>query len=170
MHFVSARHGTGVGDLVASMIRAYEAAMRQMPTPALTKAMEKAMVQHQPPIVRGRRIRLRYAHQGGRNPPRIIVHGSQAAHVPESYKRYLANMFRDDVRPVRDAGVGGIPQRRRIRIWATSLRKSADSRPRRRSGASAASRRIAPSAQERRRAAAPSRPARRAAVTRSAGR
>ena len=96
MHFVSARHGTGVGELVASMIRAYEAAMRQMKTPALTKAMEKAMVQHQPPIVRGRRIRLRYAHQGGRNPPRIIVHGSQAAHVPESYKRYLANMFRDE--------------------------------------------------------------------------
>jgi len=96
MHFVSARHGTAVGDLVASMIRAYDAAMRQMKTPQLTKAMEKAMVQHQPPIVRGRRIRLRYAHQGGKNPPRIIVHGSQAAHVPESYKRYLANMFRDE--------------------------------------------------------------------------
>jgi GTP-binding protein len=96
MFFVSARHGTGVGDLVASMIRAYEAAMRQMKTPQLTKAMERAMVQHQPPIVRGRRIRLRYAHQGGKNPPRIIVHGSQAAHVPESYKRYLANMFREE--------------------------------------------------------------------------
>ncbi len=95
MHFVSARHGTGVGELTASMIRAYEAAMRKMPTPQLTKAMEAAMIQHQPPIVRGRRIRLRYAHQGGRNPPRIIVHGSQAAHVPESYKRYLANMFRE---------------------------------------------------------------------------
>jgi len=96
MHFVSARHGTAVGDLVHSMIRAYDAAMRQMKTPQLTKAMEKAMVQHQPPIVRGRRIRLRYAHQGGKNPPRIIVHGSQAAHVPESYKRYLANMFREE--------------------------------------------------------------------------
>jgi GTP-binding protein len=95
VHFVSARHGTGVGDLTASMIRAYEAAMRKMPTPALTKAMEAAMIQHQPPIVRGRRIRLRYAHQGGRNPPRIVVHGSQAAHVPESYKRYLANVFRE---------------------------------------------------------------------------
>jgi GTP-binding protein len=95
LHFVSARHGTGVGELTASMIRAYEAAMRKMPTPALTRAMEAAMVQHQPPIVRGRRIRLRYAHQGGRNPPRIVVHGSQAAHVPESYKRYLANMFRE---------------------------------------------------------------------------
>ena len=96
LHFVSARHGTGVGELVASMIRAYEAAMRQMKTPALTKAMERAMTQHQPPIVRGRRIRLRYAHQGGKNPPRIIVHGSQAAHVPESYKRYLANVFREE--------------------------------------------------------------------------
>jgi GTP-binding protein len=96
VHFISARHGTAVGDLTASMVRAYEAAMRKMPTPALTKCMERAMVQHQPPIVRGRRIRLRYAHQGGRNPPRIIVHGSQAAHVPESYKRFLANKFRDE--------------------------------------------------------------------------
>ena len=95
VHFVSAKHGTGVGDLVHSMIRAYEAAMRQMKTPELTKCMEAAMQQHQPPIVRGRRIRLRYAHQGGRNPPRIVVHGSQAAHVPESYKRYLANVFRE---------------------------------------------------------------------------
>ena len=96
VHFVSAKHGTGVGDLVHSMIRAYEAAMRQIKTPELTKCMEAAMQQHQPPIVRGRRIRLRYAHQGGRNPPRIIVHGSQSAHVPESYKRYLANMFREE--------------------------------------------------------------------------
>jgi GTP-binding protein len=95
IHFVSARHGTGVGDLVASMIRAYEAALRQMKTPELTRCMQAAMEQHQPPIVRGRRIRLRYAHQGGRNPPRIVVHGSQAAHVPESYKRYLANVFRE---------------------------------------------------------------------------
>jgi GTP-binding protein len=95
LHFVSARHGTGVGELVASMVRAYEAAMRQIKTPELTRCMQAAMTQHQPPIVRGRRIRLRYAHQGGRNPPRIVVHGSQAAHVPESYKRYLANVFRE---------------------------------------------------------------------------
>jgi GTPase len=96
VHFISARHGTAVGDLTASMVRAYEAAMRKMPTPALTRCMERAMLQHQPPIVRGRRIRLRYAHQGGRNPPRIVVHGSQSAHVPESYKRYLANRFREE--------------------------------------------------------------------------
>src|SRR3954464_15198524 len=95
MHFVSGRHGTGVGELVASMVRAFEAAMRQLKTPELTRCMQAAMEQHQPPIVRGRRIRLRYAHQGGRTPPRIVVHGSQASHVPESYKRYLANVFRE---------------------------------------------------------------------------
>ena len=96
VHFISARHGTGVGDLVGAMIRAYEAAMREIPTPQLTRAMERAMEKHQPPMARGRRIKLRYAHQGGKNPPRIIVHGSQAANVPESYQRYLQNMFRED--------------------------------------------------------------------------
>ncbi|NDD75419.1 MAG: ribosome biogenesis GTPase Der [Gammaproteobacteria bacterium] len=94
VHFISARHGTGVGELVAATIRAYDAAMTEIPTPKLTKALERAIVQHQPPLVRGRRIKLRYAHQGGRNPPRIIVHGNQTVHVPEAYTRYLANVFR----------------------------------------------------------------------------
>jgi GTP-binding protein len=49
---------------------------------------------HQPPLVRGRRIKLRYAHQGGRNPPRVVIHGNQTASVPEAYTRYLANVFR----------------------------------------------------------------------------
>mgnify|MGYP003337753422 CR=1 FL=1 len=66
-HFISARHGTGVGELVAATIKAYDAAMTEIPTPKLTKTLERAMVQHQPPLVRGRRIKLRYAHQGGRN-------------------------------------------------------------------------------------------------------
>ena len=94
VHFISARHGTGVGELVAATIKAYDAAMTEIPTPKLTKALERAMVQHQPPLVRGRRIKLRYAHQGGRNPPRIIIHGNQTVHVPESYTRFLANVFR----------------------------------------------------------------------------
>lgn len=94
VHFISARHGTGVGELVAATIRAYDAAMTEIPTPKLSKTLERAIAQHQPPMVRGRRIKLRYAHQGGRNPPRIIVHGNQTAHVPESYTRYLANVFR----------------------------------------------------------------------------
>jgi GTP-binding protein len=93
--FISARHGSGVGELAAAAVRAYEAAMREMPTPKLTKTLERAMEQHQPPLVKGRRIKLRYAHQGGRNPPRIVIHGSQAGSVPEAYKRYLANVYRE---------------------------------------------------------------------------
>ena len=96
VHFVSARHGTGVGELVQATIRAYDAAMRDIPTPLLTKTLERAIQQHQPPMVRGRRIKLRYAHQGGRNPPRIIIHGNQTKDVPDSYTRYLANVFRKE--------------------------------------------------------------------------
>ena len=94
VHFISARHGTGIGEIVAATIKAYDAAMTEIPTPKLTKVLERAIMQHQPPLVRGRRIKLRYAHQGGRNPPRIIVHGNQTVHVPEAYTRYLANVFR----------------------------------------------------------------------------
>ena len=96
VHFISARHGTGVGELVAATIRAYDAAMTQIPTPKLSKTLERAVVQHQPPLVRGRRIKLRYAHQGGRNPPRILLHGNQTKDVPDSYTRYLANVFRKE--------------------------------------------------------------------------
>src|SRR5271170_6986736 len=95
LHFISARHGTGVGELARDMIRGFDAAMRAMPTPALTKVLEKALQAHQPPLVRGRRIKLRYAHQGGRNPPRIIIHGNQTVSVPEAYRRYLANFYRE---------------------------------------------------------------------------
>jgi GTP-binding protein len=93
-HYISARHGTGVGELMRSTVRAYEAAMRTMPTKELTRTLEQALTAHQPPLVRGRRIKLRYAHQGGRNPPRIVIHGNQTASVPEAYTRYLANVFR----------------------------------------------------------------------------
>jgi GTP-binding protein len=95
IHFISARHGTGVGELARDVIRGFDAAMRAMPTPQLTRVMEKALEAHQPPLVKGRRIKLRYAHQGGRNPPRIIIHGGQTTAVPESYRRYLANVFRE---------------------------------------------------------------------------
>ena len=94
LHFISARHGTGIGELVQSTVRAYEAAMRAMPTRDLTRTLEQALTVHQPPLVRGRRIKLRYAHQGGRNPPRIVIHGNQTAAVPAAYTRYLANTFR----------------------------------------------------------------------------
>ena len=94
VHFISARHGTGVGELMGSVLKAYRAAMREMPTQELTRALEQAMHDHQPPLVRGRRIKLRYAHQGGRNPPVVVIHGNQTQHVPDAYRRYLENHFR----------------------------------------------------------------------------
>ena len=97
-HFISALHGTGVGDLLSGARRAAEAALRDLPTPELTRVLEAALEAHQPPLVRGRRIKLRYAHQGGRNPPVIVVHGNQVAHVPEAYRRYLVNTFREAFR------------------------------------------------------------------------
>jgi GTP-binding protein len=95
VHFISALHGTGVGELTRDVIRGYTGAMREMPTPELTRTLERALEAHQPPLIRGRRIKLRYAHQGGRNPPRIVIHGNQTADVPEAYRRYLANVFRE---------------------------------------------------------------------------
>ncbi len=98
IHFISALHGTGVGELIRAVAHAYDAAMREMSTPDLTRVLETAIQQHQPPLVRGRRIKLRYAHQGGRNPPIIVVHGNQVQHVPDAYKRYLGNVFRKNFR------------------------------------------------------------------------
>jgi len=94
LHFISARHGTGVGELIGAAVRAYDAAMREMPTPALTRTLEQAIAAQPPPLVRGRRIKLKFAHQGGKNPPRIIVHGNQTGAVPDAYSRYLGNVFR----------------------------------------------------------------------------
>ena len=91
---ISALHGTAVGDLLPAIERAYKAAMRDLSTTELTRELESAVTAHPPPIVRGRRIRLRYAHQGGRNPPVIVIHGNQTEHVPEAYRRYLVNRFR----------------------------------------------------------------------------
>jgi GTP-binding protein len=91
---ISALHGTAVGDLLPAVERAYAAAMRDMSTTELTRELESAVTSHPPPMVRGRRIRLRYAHQGGRNPPVIVIHGNQTDRLPEAYRRYLINRFR----------------------------------------------------------------------------
>ena len=98
VHFISARHGTGVGELMVSVLKSYRAAMRELPTKDLTRALEQALTLHQPPLVRGRRIKLRYAHQGGRNPPVVVIHGNQTQHVPDSYRRFLENHFRETFR------------------------------------------------------------------------
>ena len=91
---ISALHGTAVGDLLPAVERAYKAATRDLSTTELTRELESAIAAHPPPVVRGRRIRLRYAHQGGRNPPVIVIHGNQTDRVPEAYRRYLINRFR----------------------------------------------------------------------------
>jgi len=91
---ISALHGTAVGDLLPAVERAYKAATADLSTTELTRELESAVTAHPPPLVRGRRIRLRYAHQGGRNPPVIVIHGNQTKHVPEAYRRYLINRFR----------------------------------------------------------------------------
>ena len=91
---ISALHGTAVGDVLPATERAYRAATRDMSTTELTRELEAAVAAHAPPLVRGRRIRLRYAHQGGRNPPVIVIHGNQTERLPDAYRRYLINRFR----------------------------------------------------------------------------
>jgi len=98
--YVSALHGSNVGKLYAAIDRAYESATRDLSTPKLTRILEQALEAHQPPLVRGRRLKLRYAHQGGVNPPRIIIHGNQTDRVPASYQRYLTNYFIDAIKSV----------------------------------------------------------------------
>ncbi len=95
LHFISARHGSGVGELLATVQRVYGAAMRELGATELTRILEAAVVSHPPPLVSGRRIKLRYAHQGGRNPPVIVIHGNQTDHVPDAYRRYLVNLYRE---------------------------------------------------------------------------
>jgi len=94
IHRISALHGTGVGHLFESVDQAYTAATRSISTNALTRTLQSAVDQHQPPVIHGRRIRLRYAHQGGSNPPVIVIHGKQTRRLPGHYHRYLESYFR----------------------------------------------------------------------------
>lgn len=93
-HYISALHGSGVGLLYDSVNKAYESAMKKHQAAKLTSLLEEAVQMHQPPLARGRRVKLRYAHQGGQNPPIIVIHGNQTDYIPEAYKRYLINSFR----------------------------------------------------------------------------
>ncbi len=103
LHYISALHGTGVGELFDSVREAWTAASADLSASRLTRLLEQAVAAHAPPLVQGRRIKLRYAHQGGRNPPIIVIHGNQTAKVPPAYRRYLVNMFR------RELGLWGTP-------------------------------------------------------------
>ena len=93
-YFISALHGTGVGLLFAAVRQAYESSCRELETPQLNRILIDAVAAHQPPLIRGRRVKLRYAHQGGRNPPVIVIHGNQTARLGSAYRRYLINAFR----------------------------------------------------------------------------
>ncbi|AUJ68961.1 MULTISPECIES: ribosome biogenesis GTPase Der [Pseudoalteromonas] len=94
LHFISALHGTGVGHLFESIDEAYESATKRVSTAMLRRIMDMAQADHQPPLVRGRRVKLKYAHAGGYNPPRIVIHGNMVHELPDSYKRYLMNYYR----------------------------------------------------------------------------
>ncbi|GLT19468.1 GTPase Der [Vibrio zhanjiangensis] len=94
IHFISALHGTGVGHLFESVQEAYKSATTRVGTSVLTRIMKMATEDHQPPMVRGRRVKLKYAHAGGYNPPIVVIHGNQVNELPDSYKRYLMNYYR----------------------------------------------------------------------------
>jgi len=94
VHFISALHGSGVGNLFDSVKEAYECATQKMTTSLLTRILQIAVDEHQPPMISGRRVKLKYAHPGGYTPPIIVIHGNQVDKLPDSYKRYLSNHFR----------------------------------------------------------------------------
>lgn len=96
IHFISALHGSGIGNLFDSVSVAWQAANRQISTAHLNQALQVAITSHAPPLVHGRRIKLRYVHQGGHNPPLFVIHGNQIKALPDTYKRYLINTFRQE--------------------------------------------------------------------------
>lgn len=93
-HLISALHGSGVGDLFKTIKRVYRASTQKISTSDLNRVLEQAVLDHQPPLVGGRRLKMRYAHLGGLNPPRVIIHGNKIDKTPAPYKRYLENTFR----------------------------------------------------------------------------
>lgn len=92
--FISALHGSGIGELMKAVNRAYASANHLFTSSELTRAVEAAYRAYQPPLVRGHTPRLKFAHPGGTNPPTIIIHGARTKHIADSYRRYLENFFR----------------------------------------------------------------------------
>jgi GTP-binding protein len=94
-HTISARKGTGLGMLMKNVVKVHAAVTADLSTPELNRVLEVALAKHSPPATVGSRTKLRYAHQGGKNPLQIVIHGNQTDRLPASYKRYLANVFRE---------------------------------------------------------------------------
>ncbi|RME34230.1 MAG: ribosome biogenesis GTPase Der [Gammaproteobacteria bacterium] len=99
--FISALHGTGIGELMDAVQRAWASARVELSTSRLNEILEALLRRQPPPMVKGRRVKLRYAHPGGSNPPTIVIHGNQVDALPASYRRYLSNGFRK--------ALGGLP-------------------------------------------------------------
>jgi len=94
LHFISALHGTGVGDLYDSVHEAYDSAHLDVPTSKMTELLAQAQTEFQAPLVNGRRVKMRYAHLGGHNPFLVVIHGTQVSRLPMHYQRYMINYFR----------------------------------------------------------------------------
>ena len=111
-HFISALQGSGVGGLLKSIDEAYRAAMTKLPTPKLTQVLHDAVAKQAPPRSGAFRPKPKYAHQGGMNPPIIVVHGNHLEGIGNAYKRYLENVFREVFRlqgtPLRVEFKGGV--------------------------------------------------------------
>ena len=93
LHTISAKVGQGIGGVLVSVNQAYAAAMAKLPTPKLTRTLLAAVQKQAPPRHGLFRPKLRYAHQGGSNPPVVVIHGNALDHVPDSYTRYLERVF-----------------------------------------------------------------------------
>ena len=138
-HNISALHGTGVGELMTSVDHAYASAFKDFNTRYLTELLEEAVFKHNPPMHNRRRIKLRYAHQGGRNPPVIVIHGNKTEHLPDAYKRYLISFFIERLKlkgtPVRIELKSGsnpyAPKTRRVKPTPKMSKNHQKSAPRR---------------------------------------
>jgi len=119
LHFISALTGQGVAALLKSVDEAFDAAMARLPTPRLNRLLAQAVAQQEPPRSGAIRPRPRYAHQGGINPPRIVVHGNALDRVPDSYRRYLERFFRDAFK------LQGTPLRVELRVGKNPYAKRA---------------------------------------------
>jgi GTPase len=127
MHTISARDGKGIAPLMRSVDGAYAAAMSKLPTPKLTRALADAVAQQQPPRAGMVRPKMRYAHQGGMNPPVIVIHGSALGAIPQTYKRFLEHFFVDVFK------LQGTPLRIQFKTGANPYAGSAGRRKPRRS-------------------------------------
>jgi GTP-binding protein len=122
-HHISAKEGRGVAALMRSVDAAYAAAMARLPTPRLTRILQQAVERQQPPRAGRGRPKLRYAHQGGRNPPLVVIHGTALAHIPDAYRRYLEHFFADALQ------LRGTPLRVQFKTGANPYARSTARRP-----------------------------------------